>query len=108
VHWKVKIIVEGQTLDVISRTEPTLVLDSQGRVSDIVWSLVHDIHGGTVGFLDWPRVAAVTWCRIEPEAAAPSCHDALGIDDVTKEEEAAAMAAYDEACAKASKRRQRR
>lgn len=61
-HWKVRITIGGGVIYCASITEPTVKLDKLGRVKSLEWSpILGTEDGDTIGFIDWDKVAALTW-----------------------------------------------
>ena len=59
--YKVRVVIGAALLHFLSRTEPNLQVDADGRPIGIVADLVHGDGGDTLGYIDWSRVTAVTW-----------------------------------------------
>lgn len=61
-HWKVRIIIEGNSIQCMSVTEPEVEFDPGGRVKNIKWDPITGTpDGDTIGFMDWSKVSSVTW-----------------------------------------------
>lgn len=61
--FKVRVLLRGGgMIHLISASEPEVYYDPVAAiVEDIVWDLVEDAGGDTLGFLDLSTVAAVSW-----------------------------------------------
>ncbi len=63
-HWKVRVVLPGAILHLAARTEPVVSsnpLDG-GALSDVDADWITDPdYGDTLGFIDWTKVAAITW-----------------------------------------------
>ncbi|HEV2033380.1 MAG TPA: hypothetical protein VGU71_04155 [Candidatus Dormibacteraeota bacterium] len=65
--YKVRLVLAGGVvLHLISRREPSVTVAADGHVEgvDADWVVGPDVDAGdTIGYVDWPRVIAVTWRR---------------------------------------------
>lgn len=61
--WKVRVVVSGARLHVLSRTEPR-VHSNGDSITGVDWEPVEATeHGDSVGFIRWRDVSAITWRR---------------------------------------------
>jgi hypothetical protein len=59
--FKVRVVVHGALLHVLSATEP-VVTHAGGIVQHVQWAPIEGTeHGDTIGFIRWADVTAVTW-----------------------------------------------
>jgi hypothetical protein len=59
--FKVRVVVGGATLHLLSAIEPVVNV-SNAAVVDVRWMLIDGTeHGDTVGFIRWSEVTAITW-----------------------------------------------
>jgi len=69
-YWKVRIITHGGRIRALSRTEPVVILNANGGVSNVEMDLMATcMDGDAIGYIDWSSVCAVTW-RPEPDRSA--------------------------------------
>ena len=60
-HWKVRIVVDGNIVHVITQHEPS-VTQSDGKLTSITMSVIEGTpHGDTIGFIDMSAVTHVSW-----------------------------------------------
>ena len=70
-HYKVRIVIPGAVLHLASWTKPRLVrepltgpgvIQLYGGISDVYADWIDDpAYGDTLGWIDWPKVAGITW-----------------------------------------------
>ena len=59
-HYKVRVVLPGAILHLASATEPQVkVVGAQLRI-EAEW-IVESDYGDAIGWIDWDKVAAVTW-----------------------------------------------
>ena len=60
--WKVRVVLNGAMIHLLTNTEPVVITDGGGRVVGCELNLINGTaHGDSVGFIHWPSVTAVTW-----------------------------------------------
>lgn len=60
--FKIRIVVDGNIIHVLSSTEPVVHLADAERISRLEWTPVLGTeHGDTIGFIRWSAVSAVSW-----------------------------------------------
>jgi hypothetical protein len=58
--WKVRVVLHGALLHVVSSTEPR-VIEHGGELVGVDWSPTDE--GDVPGYVDWSAVRAITWRR---------------------------------------------
>lgn len=67
-YYRVRVTIGGQVVHLASSSEPKVKLDA--RDHDVEWVAADWIelpeYGDTIGYIDWPKVSAITWRRTLP------------------------------------------
>lgn len=59
--YKVRVVIGAALLHFVSRTEPRLLVDADGRPVGMEADLIFGADGDVPAFIDWSKVSAVTW-----------------------------------------------
>ena len=59
--WKVRIVLRGAFVHVVSETEPVIHWQADGSIDRVDWTPIACPHGDTPGYIRWSEVTAITW-----------------------------------------------